>query len=131
MQKVGKIEKKYCKIKEDKGKNCMITLEDFQKVDLRVGTILTCKINQGARKPAYHLTVDFGEEIGIKHTSAQITQLYQPDELLGKQVLAVVNFPPIHVASCKSEVLLLGVDREDGIVLLSVDKAVPNGCKVY
>ena len=109
----------------------MIQIEDFQKVDMRVGTILEASVNKGARKPAYKLKIDFGDELGIKYSSAQITNIYTEEELLGKQVVAVVNFKPIKIAEVKSEVLVLGADSDDGVVLLNVEKKVKNGVRIY
>lgn len=109
----------------------MINIEDFLKVDMRVGTILEASINKKAKKPAYKLKIDFGEEIGIKISSAQITKLYKIDELIGKQVIAVVNFPPRQIANVKSEVLVLGSNSNQGIVLLTLTEKVKNGDKIY
>ena len=108
----------------------MIDIEDFLKVDIRVGTILEASINKKAIKPAYKLKIDFGEEIGIKISSAQITKLYKIDELIGKQVIAVVNFPPRQVANVKSEVLVLGSNSDQGIVLLTLIEKVKNGDRI-
>ena len=105
----------------------MATFDDFMKLDIRVGTITEAKVFAKARKPAYQLVVDFGEEIGTKKSSAQITQHYTPEELIGKQVLAVVNFPPRQIADFMSEVLVLGTYSEGGVVLITPDKAVQNG----
>ncbi len=105
----------------------MATFDDFMKLDIRVGTIMEAKVFAKARKPAYQLVVDFGEEIGTKKSSAQITQHYTPDQLIGKQVLAVVNFPPRQIADFMSEVLVLGTYSEGGVVLITPDKAVKNG----
>ena len=110
--------------------NIMATFEDFMKLDIRVGTIVDAVPFAKARKPAYQLRVDFGEELGIKKSSAQITQQYQPEELIGKQVLAVVNFPPRQIADFMSEVLVLGTYSEGGVVLITPDKAVKNGDKL-
>jgi len=108
-----------------------INIEDFLKVDIRVGTILKAKINQKARKPAYILEIDFGEEIGSKITSAQITQNYSINELIGKQVCAVVNFPIKRIAGVKSEVLVLAVVcKDNGTVLLQPDREVANGERI-
>lgn len=109
----------------------MINIEDFQKVDMRVGTIIEASINEGARKPAYKLKIDLGEELGIKYSSAQITNLYNPEELVGKQIIAVVNFPAIKIADVKSEVLVLGLENKDGVILLTPDKNAINGSRVY
>ena len=97
------------------------------KLDIRVGTITEAKVFAKARKPAYQLVVDFGEELGQKKSSAQITQHYTPEELVGKQVLAVVNFPPRQIADFMSEVLVLGTYSEGGVVLITPDKRVENG----
>lgn len=105
----------------------MATFDDFMKLDIRVGTVVSAKPFEKARKPAYQLEVDFGEELGVKRSSAQITQQYTPEELLGKQVLAVVNFPPRQIANFFSEVLVLGTYSEDGVVLITPDKRVKNG----
>ena len=108
-----------------------IDIEDFLKVDIRVGTILSAKINQKARKPAYILEIDFGDEIGTKITSAQITQNYSINELIGKQVCAVVNFPIKRIAGVKSEVLVLAVVcKDNGTVLLQPDREVVNGERI-
>ena len=108
----------------------MATFDDFMKLDIRVGTITEAKVFAKARKPAYQLQVDFGDEIGVKKSSAQITNHYQPEELVGKQVLAVVNFPPRQIADFMSEVLVLGTYSEGGVVLITPDKAVKNGDKL-
>ena len=102
----------------------MATFDDFMKLDIRVGTIVEAKVFEKAKKPAYQLVVDFGEEIGMKKSSAQITQQYLADELVGKQVLAVVNFPPRQIANFMSEVLVLGTYSEGGVVLIIPDKEV-------
>jgi len=104
---------------------------DFQKVDIRVGTIIDVEDFPEARRPAYKLQVDFGEELGVKKSSSQITDLYTKDDLLGKQVLAVVNFTPKQIGPIMSECLVTGVYRPDGSVVLSiVDMAVPNGVRL-
>ena len=108
----------------------MATFEDFMKLDIRVGTVVEAKVFEKARKPAYQLAVDFGAELGVKRSSAQITQQYQPEELVGKQVLAVVNFPPRQIANFFSEVLVLGTYSEGGVVLITPDKPVKNGDKL-
>lgn len=108
----------------------MATFEDFMKLDIRVGTIVSAKVFEKARKPAYQLEVNLGEEIGIKKTSAQITDYYQPEELIGKQVMAVVNFPPRQIANFMSEVLVLGTYSEGGVVLIAPERTVKNGDKL-
>ena len=108
----------------------MATFEDFMKLDIRVGTIIHAKNFKKARKPAYQLEIDFGEEIGIKKSSAQITEQYNIDELIGKQILAVINFPVKQVADYMSEVLVLGTYSEGGVVLITPDKKVSNGDKL-
>lgn len=108
-----------------------ISWGDFAKIDIRVGTILDASPLPGARKPAYRLRIDFGAELGEKHSSAQITDLYQPDDLIGRQIMGVVNFPPKRIANFPSEVLVLGiVGDERGVVLLNVDRPVPDGLRV-
>ncbi len=107
-------------------------MDQFLAVDIRVGTIVRAEIFVEARKPSYKLVVDFGPEIGMKRSSAQITQLYDVDSLVGVRVLAVVNFEPKRIAGFLSEVLCLGVDDHDGnVVLLKPDRVVPNGRRVY
>ncbi len=109
----------------------IINWADFEKVELRIGTITAVENFPEARKPAYKLTVDFGEEIGVRHSSAQITDLYTKKELLGKQVLGVVNFPPKQVGKFMSQCLVTGFYRPDGAVVLAVpDKPVHNGAKL-
>lgn len=108
----------------------MAEFSDLMKLDIRVGTITAAKVFAKARKPAYQLEVDFGEEIGVKRSSAQITDHYRPEELVGKQVLAVVNFPPRQIADFMSEVLVLGTYSEGGVVLIRPDKPVQNGDKL-
>lgn len=108
----------------------MATFDDFEKLDIRVGTVISAKAFSKAKKPAYQMEIDFGEEIGIKKSSAQITQIYSVDELAGKQVLAVVNFPPRQIADFMSEVLVLGTYSKDGVVLITPDKKVENGDKL-
>jgi len=107
-----------------------ITWDDFEKIDVRAGTITEVNDFPKAKKPAYQLTVDFGD-IGIKKTSAQITQLYSKEELIGKQVVAVVNFPPKQISNFSSECLVLGIytDKKE-VVLLTPDKKVENGWQV-
>ena len=109
-----------------------ITYEDFERVDIRVGTIVEAAPLAGARKPAYRLLIDFGGEIGPKKSSAQITVHYRPEELVGRQVAAVVNFPPRQIGKFMSEVLTLGFPAADGsVVLLAPTKPVPNGGKLF
>ena len=108
----------------------MAEFSDFMKLDIRVGTITAARVFAKARKPAYQLEVDFGEEIGVKRSSAQITDHYGPEDLVGKQVLAVVNFPPRQIADFMSEVLVLGTYSEGGVVLIRPDKPVQNGDKL-
>ena len=108
----------------------MATFDDFMKLDIRVGTIVEAVVFEKAKKPAYQLHIDFGNELGIKKTSAQITNHYKPEELIGKQVLAVVNFPSKQIADFMSEVLVLGTYSEGGVVLVTPDKEVKNGDKL-
>lgn len=108
----------------------MANFDDFLKLDIRVGTIVSAKNFEKAWKPAYQLEVDMGEELGIKRSSAQITDHYRPEELIGKQVLAVVNFPPRQIANFFSEILVLGTYSEGGVVLIKPDKPVKNGDKL-
>ncbi len=109
-----------------------ITYEDFGKVDIRVGTILEAAPLEGVRKPALRLLIDFGSEIGTKKSSAQITVHYTPQCLIGRQVAAVVNFPPRQIGKFMSEVLTLGFPAGDGsVVLFAPDQVVPNGGKLF
>lgn len=108
-----------------------ISWQDFEKVELRVGTIISVSDFPKAKKPAYKLQVDFGEEIGVLQSSAQITRHYQKDDLIGKQVIGVVNFPKKQIANFLSECLITGFADENGdIVLSSVERPVPNGAKL-
>jgi len=108
----------------------MISIDDFKKIEFRVGTIVTVDEFPGAKKSAYKLKIDFGG-FGIKQSSAQVTDNYLPADLLNRQVVAVVNFPPKKIASLTSEVLVLGADgNENGIILLDLDKPIQNGVKI-
>ena len=106
--------------------------EDFEKVEIKVGRVVAAEPFPEARKPAIKLTVDFGPEVGERHSSAQITTHYAPEALIHKQVVAVVNFPPKRIAGFKSEVLVLGVPDENGeVILLSPDVDVPEGGRMF
>lgn len=108
-----------------------ISYDDFTKVDIRVGTVIEAKPFPEARKPAIILIIDFGPEVGVKKSSAQITVHYSPEQLVGRQVLGVVNFPPRQIGPVRSEVLTLGfADANGAIVLAASDKPVPNGEKL-
>lgn len=107
----------------------MISWSDFEKIEARVGTIIAAEINASAKKPAYLLQIDFGE-YGIKKSSAQLTELYTVKELLQKQVIGVINFPPKQIGKMMSECLVLGLVNEEGVVLIKPDKQVKNGLKV-
>lgn len=108
----------------------MATFNDFMELDIRVGEIVQVEAFEKAKKPAYKLLVDFGDEIGIKKSSAQITECYTKDQLIGKQVLGVVNFPPRKVADFMSEVLILGVYSQQGVVLIQPEQLVKKGDKL-
>lgn len=108
----------------------MIAWDDFEKVEMRVGRVVRAEEFPEARRPAYRLWIDFGE-LGVKRSSAQITAFYRPDELVGRQVVAVTNLPPKQVANFLSEVLVLGVPEEGEVVLLRPDREVPPGGRVY
>ena len=103
------------------------SFDDFARLEIRAGTILTAQPFPKARRPAYRLTVDFGPEIGVKKSSAQITEQYRPEELVGMQVLAVVNFPPRQIADFMSEVLVLGTYSEGGVVRITPQRPIRNG----
>lgn len=110
----------------------LATYDDFLKIDIRVGTVIAAENFPEAKKPAYKLTIDFGPDIGIKKSSAQITDLYAPDSLIGKQICAVVNFPKRQIGPFMSEVLTLGFsDKEGKISLIEPGHAVPNGNKLH
>ena len=109
-----------------------ITIEDFERVDVRVGCVVDAQPFPEARKPSIRLWVDFGGAIGVKRTSAQLTAHYTPERLIGRQVVAVVNFPPRRIAGFESEVLVLGLPDENGaVVLLRPDIKVPDGGKMF
>jgi tRNA-binding protein len=108
----------------------MATFEDFMALDIRVGEIVQAEVFEKAKRPAYKLWVDFGEEVGIKRSSAQITECYKPEDLIGKQVLGVVNFPPRQIADFISDVLVLGTYSEQGVVLIQPEQPVKKGDKL-
>ena len=109
-----------------------IGYEDFAKVDIRVGTVVSATANAEARKPSYVLEVDFGPPLGVRKSSAQLTDLYAPAELVGRQVAAVVNFPPKQIAKTVSEILVLGFPDADGrVVLVGPDRPVPDGGRLF
>jgi tRNA-binding protein len=109
-----------------------IGFDDFLKVDIRVGTVLAAEPHEGARKPSLKLRIDFGPGVGEKRSVGQVAALYSPDELVGRQVAAVVNFPPRQIGKALSEVLTLGFADEEGrVVLFAPDKPVPNGSRLF
>lgn len=108
-----------------------ISWQDFMKVDMRIGTIIAAESFPEARNPAYKLKVDFGNEIGIKKSSAQITDCYQPIELIGKQVMAVINFPPKQIGPMRSECLVMGAyNDQKEVILMHPERPLPNGSKI-
>ena len=108
-----------------------ISFDQFRMVDIRVGTVVEAAPLEGARKPAYRLVIDFGPGVGLKKSSAQITDHYKPEDLVGRQLASVVNFPPRQIGKFMSEVLTLGFPAEDGtIILFSPDQKVPNGARL-
>ncbi|WP_310098551.1 tRNA-binding protein [Algoriphagus sp. 4150] len=110
----------------------MIDYKDFDKIELRVGTIVRAEPFEKARKPAYKIWVDLGEELGVKKSSAQVTTHYTPEDLIGKQVVCVCNFVPKQIADFMSEILITGFESEEGgIVLTTVEREVPNGAKLH
>lgn len=108
----------------------MAEFDDFSKLDIRVGEIIRAEFFEKARKPSYKIWVDFGDEIGVKKSSAQITQCYKEEELIGKQVLGIVNFPPRQIADFMSEVLVLGTYSKQGVVLVNPEQKVEKGDKL-
>ena len=110
----------------------MITFNEFEKIDIRVGTIIESSINDKSNKPSMLLVIDFGEKIGLKKTSAQLIENYNPNDLLGKQIAAVINFPPKQIGKMISEVLVLGFpNEENNPILVLPSQKVPNGGKLY
>ncbi len=109
--------------------NNLIQWDDFSKIEIRVGTILQAEVFKEAKKPAYKITIDFGD-FGIRKSSAQITKRYTPDELIGKQIVAVVNFPPKQIANFKSECLILGAVNMEEVTILTPDKPTTNGLTI-
>ena len=109
----------------------MINVEDFNQVEMRIGTIIDVKPNKKSRNPAYVLTIDLGPELGIKKSSAQITELYKPENLLNRQIVCCTNLTPIHIGSVKSEVRVLGADSKQGVVLLQPSETTQNGDRIF
>lgn len=109
----------------------MATIDDFMKLDMRIGTVTKAEPFPEAKKPAIKVEVDLGDDLGVKQSSAQITKRYKPEDLVGRQVVCVVNFPPMRIAGYKSEVLVMGgMESQDDVVLLAPDEKVTNGVKV-
>ena len=108
----------------------MIGVDDFDKVEMRAGTVIDVQINKKARNPSYAVKIDFGE-FGVKTSSAQLTELYAPEDLVGRQVICCTNLSPMHIGSVKSEVRILGTDSEQGVVLLQPAQGVRNGDRVF
>jgi tRNA-binding protein len=124
-------EHKFLTYEMESNNNFSLLWSDFKKVEMRVGTVLAVADFPEARKPAYQLTIDFGSELGLKKSSAQITKRYKKEDLIGKQIIAVVNFPKKQIGKFLSECLVLGsVGDENDIVLLTSDKEVPNGLRI-
>ncbi|MBQ8089302.1 MAG: tRNA-binding protein [Pyramidobacter sp.] len=109
----------------------MIETEQFDAVEVRAGTIVEAGENRKARHPAYKLKIDFGPELGVKTSSAQIAALYRPEDLIGRQVICCVNLAPMHIGSVKSEVRILGTESKQGVVLLVPEQPVENGDRVF
>lgn len=109
----------------------LIDLAAFERVQMRVGTIIEARVNKKSRNAAYALKIDFGEDLGVKRSSAQLTRLYAEADLVGRQVVCCVNLAPIHIGSVKSEVRVLGTESEQGVVLLQPDRPVKNGDRIF
>lgn len=109
----------------------MIDIQTFDQIEMRAGTILEVSENKRSKNPAYVLKIDFGAEFGVKKSSAQITALYKPEDLIGRQVICCTNLAPMHIGSVKSEVRILGTDSAQGVVLLQPSEAVKNGDRVF